>query len=105
MPRIIVTTDSSPKIDDGSTLLDERVQSVHISTEHAAAQLVERLAWAISDAETAERAGRKRTPSGLERDTGAPAVPRSRAGGRARRTRRPGSGQEVGSARRALDPR
>ncbi|HEV7585055.1 MAG TPA: hypothetical protein VGO14_04670 [Solirubrobacteraceae bacterium] len=58
MPRIIVTTDSSQKVDDGSTLLDERVQSVHISTDHAAAQLVERLAWAIRDAESAEQTGR-----------------------------------------------
>jgi hypothetical protein len=55
MPRIIVTTDSSQKIDDGPLLLDERVQSVHVSTEHAAAQLVERLTWAIKDAESAER--------------------------------------------------
>jgi hypothetical protein len=54
MPRIIVTTDSSQKIDDGPLLLDERVQSVHVSTEHAAAQLVERLTWAIKDAESAE---------------------------------------------------
>ncbi|HEX4187868.1 MAG TPA: hypothetical protein VHY83_08235 [Solirubrobacteraceae bacterium] len=105
MPRIIVTTDSSQKIDDGSTLLDERVQSVHISTEHAAAQLVERLAWAISDAESAEQSGRRRAPAGPEQDADAREVPRARAGGRARRPRRPGSSQEVGSARRALDPR
>jgi hypothetical protein len=58
MPRIIVTTDLSQRIDDGPVLLDERVHSVHISTDHAAAQLVERLAWAIKDAETAERANR-----------------------------------------------
>jgi hypothetical protein len=57
MPRIIVTTDLSQRVDDGPVLLDERVHSVHLSTEHAAAQLVERLAWAINDAETAERAG------------------------------------------------
>jgi hypothetical protein len=63
MPRIIVTTDSSQKIDDGSALLDERVQSVHISTEHAAAQLVERLAWAIKDAESAEQGRRARVPA------------------------------------------
>jgi hypothetical protein len=63
MPRIIVTTDSSQQIDDGSALLDERVQSVHISTDHAAAQLVERLAWAIKDAESAEQVGRTRAPA------------------------------------------
>jgi hypothetical protein len=59
MPRIIVTADvSETKIDDGPVLLDERVQSVHLSTGHAAAQLVERLAWAVDDAERAEQATR-----------------------------------------------
>jgi hypothetical protein len=56
MPRIIVTTEPSPQTDDGPVLLDERVHSVHLSTDHGAAQLVERLAWAINDAESAERA-------------------------------------------------
>jgi hypothetical protein len=54
MPRVIVITDQTRPPDDGSVLLDERVESVHLSTGHAAAQLVERLAWAISDAEDAE---------------------------------------------------
>jgi hypothetical protein len=57
MPRIIVTTDPPLVPQDGAVLLDERVHSVHLSTGHAAAQLVERLAWAISDAEEAERGG------------------------------------------------
>jgi hypothetical protein len=56
MPRIIVTTDSSPLPDDAPVLLDEQVHSVHLSTGHAAAQLVQRLAWAVSDAEGAEGA-------------------------------------------------
>lgn len=51
MPRVIVTTDPSPLSADASVWLDEHVQSVHLSTDHAAAQFVERLAWAISDAE------------------------------------------------------
>jgi hypothetical protein len=37
-------------------LLEESVSSVHLSTPHAATQLIERLAWAIADAETAEQA-------------------------------------------------
>lgn len=53
MPRVIVTTDPSPLSADTSVWLDERVRSVHLSTEHAAVQFVERLAWAISDAEEA----------------------------------------------------
>jgi hypothetical protein len=56
MPRIIVTTDASLLRNDAPVLLDEEVHSVHLSTGHAATQLVERLAWAISDAEAAERA-------------------------------------------------
>ena len=57
MPRIIVTTDPSQRGDDASVLLDECVHSVHLSSDLAAAQLVERIAWAVSDAEHAERAG------------------------------------------------
>jgi hypothetical protein len=64
MPRVIVTTDPSPLSADTSILLDERVHSVHLSTDHAAAQFVERLAWAINDAEEAEveRADRRMRP-------------------------------------------
>jgi hypothetical protein len=74
MPRIIVTTD--PATDpDTSVLLDELVQSVHLSTGFAAAQLVERIAWAISDAEAAEldtravpaRPLRRRAPAAARR--------------------------------------
>jgi hypothetical protein len=59
MPRIIVTTDPSdltPLRTDTPVLFDEEVHSVHLSTGHAATQLVERLAWAVSDAEAAESA-------------------------------------------------
>jgi hypothetical protein len=60
MPRIIVTTDppSSELRERADVLLDEHVHSVHLSTSHAASQLVQRLAWAVSDAESAEQ----RTP-------------------------------------------
>jgi hypothetical protein len=55
MPRITVTADpASSKSSDAPVLLSESVHSVHLSTEHAAAQLIERLAWAVSDAEDAE---------------------------------------------------
>lgn len=54
MPRIIVTTDQSERSTDRDVLLEETVHSVHLDTDHAAAQLVQRLAWAISDAEDAE---------------------------------------------------
>jgi len=54
MARIIVTADPT-QANDPPVLLEESVSSVHLSTGHAAAQLVERLAWAITDAEDAER--------------------------------------------------
>jgi len=59
MPRIVVTTDpfdQSLLRHDTPVLLEEEVHSVHLSTGHAATQLVERLAWAIRDAEAAEDA-------------------------------------------------
>jgi hypothetical protein len=66
MPRIIVTTELRPD-QEPAVLLNERVHSVHLSTGHAAAQLVERLAWAIVDAEQAETeppaSTRKQTPA------------------------------------------
>jgi hypothetical protein len=59
MARIIVTADEAPSTpyrSRQSVLLDERVSSIHLRDDHAAEQLVERLAWAVSDAESAERA-------------------------------------------------
>jgi hypothetical protein len=68
MPRIIVTTDHpvSSTLGDLPVLLSESVNSVHISSDHSASQLMERLAWAIRDAESAEvkRSGRARGANG-----------------------------------------
>lgn len=55
MPRIIVTAESSSLPNDLAVWLDEEVGSVHMSTGHAAAQLLERIGWAISDAEDSQR--------------------------------------------------
>ena len=55
MPRILVITDPDQLSDDSPVLLEESVNSVHLSTDHAAQQLIERLAWAVGDAEVAER--------------------------------------------------
>jgi hypothetical protein len=55
MPRIIVVTDlQRPSRVEPAVLLDELVSSVHLSTDHASAQLVERVQWAVSDAEHIE---------------------------------------------------
>jgi hypothetical protein len=56
MPRVIVTADAASPPGKATVLLDEQVKPVHLSSGHAAAQLVERIAWAISDAEDAEAA-------------------------------------------------
>ena len=55
MARIIVTTDK-PGSDEQQILLDEGVCPEHMSDEHSASQLLERLGWAVSDAERAPAA-------------------------------------------------
>jgi hypothetical protein len=57
MARIIVTADPAAERtpQGGSVLLDERVSSIHLADGHAAEQLIERLAWAVTDAEENER--------------------------------------------------
>ena len=61
MPRIIVTTDPIDQRDaaagrgEAPVLLDERVYSLHLCDDHAAEQLIERLAWAVNDAEDTQR--------------------------------------------------
>jgi hypothetical protein len=53
MPRVIVTTNLPPS-GEPEVLLDEHLSTVHLASDHAAGQLVERLSWAIRDAEQAE---------------------------------------------------
>jgi hypothetical protein len=83
MPRIIVTTHPSVPREETAVLLDELVHSVHLSTGHAAAQLIERLAWAISDGEELERGREARanvsTGRPAARRTARDARPRSRS--------------------------
>lgn len=61
MARIIVTTDplgggwAMEERDAAPVLLDERVKPIHLRDGHAAGQLIERLTWAVTDAEQAER--------------------------------------------------
>ncbi len=58
MPRIIVTTDPVGER-EAPVLFDERVHSLHLSDDHAAEQLIERLAWAVNDAEDRQRSLRR----------------------------------------------
>lgn len=58
MPRVIVTIDEDvPRPQTANVLLNEHVDSLHLVDNHSAMQFVERLGWAISDAETLERSG------------------------------------------------
>jgi hypothetical protein len=63
MARIIVTADPPaarvrPQPGESPVLLDERVSSIHLADGYAAEQLIERLAWAVTDAEESERVNR-----------------------------------------------
>ena len=53
MPKIIVISNPNGKGESAVTL-EERVVPTHLEDDHSAAQLVERLGWAILDAEHAE---------------------------------------------------
>lgn len=53
MPQIIVTADRG----EGAVMLRERVNVADFESRHFAAQLVERLGWAVEDADQAERHG------------------------------------------------
>jgi hypothetical protein len=54
MPHIVVTADRSSERGDGAVMLDERVNVGDFESDHFAAQLVERLGWAVVDARDAE---------------------------------------------------
>ena len=52
MARLIVIADTarSPDI-DAPVLMDEEVKPEHLSDEHASHQIIERVAWAVLDAQ------------------------------------------------------
>ncbi len=54
MPRVIVITEDRKSADDQAVLLDEQVHSIHLDSDHSAGQFIQRLGWAISDAEQVE---------------------------------------------------
>lgn len=47
MARLIVTSDN----DRGQILMDETVRPVHLEDPHSSLQIIERMAWAVEDAE------------------------------------------------------
>ena len=64
MARIIVTCErSGAEHDLDAVLLDEQVEPVHLSSEHGAGQLIERLRWAVADAAALEHAPAQLRPA------------------------------------------
>lgn len=59
MPQITVTADRSHDALDGDVMLRERVSAADLESRHFAAQLVERLGWAVGDAHELEQNGGK----------------------------------------------
>ena len=57
MPTIIVLSNQTAD-QDSAVVLSENVQPEHMASDHHAAQLIERLGWAVSDAKEAEEVGR-----------------------------------------------
>jgi hypothetical protein len=59
MARIIVLADMQrrPNI-DAPVLMDEDVKPDHLADEHVSHQIIERMAWAVLDAEMVEVPGR-----------------------------------------------
>jgi hypothetical protein len=62
MPRIIVMSEPSTGR-QGAITLDERVASADLRTGLRSAQLIERVGWAVHDADDAEREERVGRPS------------------------------------------
>jgi hypothetical protein len=55
MPHIIVTADGAEKGGEGPVMLNERINATDFESGHFAARLVERLGWAVADADEAEK--------------------------------------------------
>ena len=67
MPSIIVVADTKTEDrtfrDDRRTFqLMERVSASDVDDPHFSSQLIERIGWALADAEEAERTGKDATP-------------------------------------------
>jgi hypothetical protein len=54
MPQIIVTADRGAGLGEGAVTLRERVHVADFESQHFARQLVERLGWAVQDADRAK---------------------------------------------------
>jgi hypothetical protein len=55
MPQIIVTAGDAADLTEGTVLLRERINERDFESDRFAANLLERLGWAVSDATEVER--------------------------------------------------
>lgn len=69
MPQIIVTADHAQDNNQGGVMLRERVNPADFESERFAANLVERLGWAVVDATEAEETTHERPADPGERAT------------------------------------
>jgi hypothetical protein len=70
MPQIIVTADRAAAFGEGAVTLRERVSVADFESEHFAAQLVERLGWAVGDADEVERVEEFELPAEMATELG-----------------------------------
>ena len=63
MPQIIVTADEETRQAETSVMLRERVNVSDFESERFAANLIERLGWAVVDATDVERSDRSPEPA------------------------------------------
>ncbi len=59
MPQIIVVADKATERADAPVMMRERVNVSDFESDHFAAQLVERVGWAVSDAHEVEQEKRE----------------------------------------------
>lgn len=57
MPQILVVTESP--VDDSAIVYRERISTADLESDHFSGQLVERVAWAVGDADLFEREASK----------------------------------------------
>jgi hypothetical protein len=56
MPQILVVTDSQAEETKGAVVYRERISATDLESAHFSGQLVERVGWAVRDANERERA-------------------------------------------------
>jgi hypothetical protein len=75
MPQIIVTADRAAAFGEGAVTFRERVTVADFESDHFGKQLVERLGWAVGDADVVERVDESEPTRDPGKPTGDPRDP------------------------------